>query len=266
MKIAAIPNIPALLNYTESQYDITTGSSYWASSFITGDDGRQYMTLCQLLTTIPSVCRSLILDLQTHGYWVDLTYCNNTDGSGFDNGLPLNADYGTYGFGSTPDDSNLTSRVMLNGGGGIIPFGNVPINATEWGIPNGRNAGTITLNNKTISVDTSNSFTWYDRQLSQGAPKNWTWVGNGYHVLAYELSPDYSNTWTSPNSNLVYPLSWTLTFENGDHLIVNSMRPDQEMYGEKALIDSAYEGFVEAAGSFYGYTEAFGVVQLVTAF
>ncbi|KAF5499778.1 hypothetical protein K4K60_005379 [Colletotrichum sp. SAR11_57] len=311
------PNIPALLNYTESQYDITTGSSYWASSFITGDDGRQYMTLSHLLTTIPSVCRSSILDLQTHDYWVDLTYCNNTDGSGFDNGLPLNADYGTYGFGSTSDDSvstmytyahpeksfsidlewNLTSRVMLNGGGGIIPFGNVPINATEWGIPNGRTAGTITLDNKTISVDTSNSFTWYDRQLSHGAPKNWTWfelhfpgsdikasiwawdlvddestrfatirVGNGYHVLAYELSPDYSNTWTSPNSNLVYPLSWTLTFENGDHLIVNSVRPDQEMYGEKALIDSAYEGFVEATGSFYGYTEAFGVVELVTAF
>ncbi|KAJ0268853.1 hypothetical protein Brms1b_007157 [Colletotrichum noveboracense] len=140
---------------------------------------------------------------------------------------------------------------MLNGGGGIIPFGNVPINATEWGIPNGRTAGTITLNNKTISVDTSNSFTW---------------VGNGYHVLAYELSPDYSNTWVSPNSKLTYPLSWKLTFENGDHLIVNSVRPDQELYGEKALIDSAYEGFVEATGSFYGYTEAFGVVELVTAF
>ncbi|CAI0649077.1 unnamed protein product [Colletotrichum noveboracense] len=158
---------------------------------------------------------------------------------------------------------------MLNGGGGIIPFGNVPINATEWGIPNGRTAGTITLNNKTISVDTSNSFTciWAWDLIDDESTRFATIrVGNGYHVLAYELSPDYSNTWVSPNSKLTYPLSWKLTFENGDHLIVNSVRPDQELYGEKALIDSAYEGFVEATGSFYGYTEAFGVVELVTAF
>ncbi|KXH66701.1 hypothetical protein CSAL01_08914 [Colletotrichum salicis] len=189
------PNISALLNYTESQYDISTGFSYWASSFITGDDDRKYMTLSHLLTTGPSVCRSSILDLPTHDYWVDLSYCNNTDGSGFNNGLPLNADYGTYGFGSTSDNIvstmytyahteksfsvdlewNLTSRVMLNGCAVIIPFGNVLTNATEWGIPNARTAGTITVNNKTISVDTDNSFTWYDRQLSHGAPKNRTW-------------------------------------------------------------------------------------------
>lgn len=76
--------------------------------------------------------------------------------------------------------------------------------------------------------------------MSFGAPRNWTWfelnfhgsdvkasvwaynlglpdntiyqfatvrVGESQHVLAYDLVPDMSNTWVSPNSNLVYPLS-----------------------------------------------------------
>ncbi|KAF9871090.1 secreted hydrolase-like protein [Colletotrichum karsti] len=313
------PNIPGLFNYTESQFDISTGSSYWISSYITGNDGRQYMALSHLLTThSPSpVCRSSIIDLELKEYWVDLTYCTSTNGSGFDNGKPLNADYGTYAFGSTSDDSvssmyayahtdkgfsidlewNLTSRVMLNGGTGIIPFGNVPVNATEWGVPAGRTTGTITVNNKTIAVNPCSSFTWYDRQLSHGAPKNWTWFeinfpgsdvkasvwaydligdestrfatvrsGNSYHVVAYDLEPDYTKTWTSPKSNITYPLSWNLNFENGDHLLIESIRPDQEMYGDKALVDSAYEGFVKVRGSFYGQEEGFGVAELVSVY
>ncbi|TDZ14919.1 Kievitone hydratase [Colletotrichum orbiculare MAFF 240422] len=313
------PNLPGLFNYTESQFDVATGSSYWTSSYITGDDGRQYLAINHLLTTYAPtpVCRSSILDLETRDYWVDLTYCLPKNGSGFDNGLPLVADYGTYAFGSKSADSvasmytyahtdksfsfdlewTLSSRVMLNGGSGIIPFGAVPVNATEWGVPAGRTEGTITIDNKTIAVDPENSFTWYDRQISHGAPKNWTWfelnfpgsaikasvwawdlpghetarfatvrVGDSYHVLTHKLDFDSARTWTSPNSNITYPLAWNITFENGDHLSITSLRDDQEMYGGKALVDSAYEGFIEVKGSFFGQEEGFGVVEIVSVF
>ncbi|KAK7423662.1 hypothetical protein QQX98_000852 [Neonectria punicea] len=314
--------VPALVNYTDSQYDVASGAaSYWISSYIIGDDKRQYLAISHILTTKnPSqVCRSSILDLRTLEYWVDLTYCSNKNDSAFDRPGPLSGDFGTYAFGSTSDDSvssmyaypetnrsfsldltwKATSRAMQNGGGGIIAFGPGPSNATEWGIPAGKTSGSITLNGSTIEVDPKHSFTWYDRQISYGVPRNWTWFqvnfpgssikasiwkydlgppsnqayqfatvrnGNSVEVLAYTLTPDGTRTWTSPNSGRTYPLLWKLEFENGDHLTIKSVRDDQEMYGSLALVDSAYEGFITVRGKFEGQREGFGVVEMVTAY
>ncbi|ETS79025.1 hypothetical protein PFICI_08878 [Pestalotiopsis fici W106-1] len=315
------PNIPALINQTISQYDVSTGSSYWASSFVTSDEGQKFLAISHILTTeAPDpVCRSSVLDLQTNEYWVDLTYCHAANENAFDTSIPLDLDYGTYGFRSTSADSisemstfaetnasfafniswKATSQTLLNGGSGIIAFGAGPANATEWGLPACQSSGTLTLNGTTHVIDADNSFTWFDRQVSFGAPKNWTWfelnfpgsaikasvwaydlgvtgqspyqfatvrVGHSMQVLAYTWTPNMKNTWVSPKSGLVYPLEWTLDFENGDYLDVQSIRPDQEMYGSNALVDSAYEGFITVRGRFQGQESGFGVVEMVTAY
>lgn len=273
-----------------------------------------------LTTTNPSpVCRSSVLDLETLEYWVDLTYCSSQNNSASDRSGPLNADYGTYSFGATSDDSvtsmyaqsntnksfsldlkwESTSQAVQNGGGGIFAFGPGPTNATEWGIPAAKTSGTIQLNQSTLSIDPENSFSWYDRQISYGAPKNWTWFqinfpgshikasvwaydlgppsnvlyqfatirdGDSVKVLAYTLTADQKKTWTSPQSGLTYALRWRLDFENGDYLHIQSVRADQEMYGSLALVDSAYEGFITVSGKFLGQKRGFGVVEMVTAY
>ncbi|VUC28971.1 unnamed protein product [Clonostachys rosea] len=237
----------------------------------------------------------------------------------FDRSGPLNADYGTYTFGAASEDSvtsmyaqsstnksfsldlkwESTSKAVQNGGGGIIAFGPGPTNATEWGVPAAKTSGTIQLNQSTLSIDPENSFSWYDRQISYGAPKNWTWFqinfpgssikasvwaydlgppsnalyqfatvrdGDSVKVLAYTLTTDTKRTWTSPQSGLTYALRWRLDFENGDYLYIQSVRADQEMYGSLALVDSAYEGFVTISGKFLGQKSGFGVVEMVTTY
>ncbi|KAH7013792.1 hypothetical protein EDB80DRAFT_749404 [Ilyonectria destructans] len=287
------------------------------SSFITSTRSKQYLAICHVMTNVKNVCRSSVLDLQTLKYWVDFTYCSSVGTKARDTSGHLDADFDTYGFVSTTDDniSNMyayagtnssfsfniswaaTAKPVLNGGSGVIAFGVGPTNATEWGIPAAKTSGNLKLDGKSVTIDTENSFTWYDRQMSFGTPRNWTWfelnfpgsdvkasvwaynlldntiyqfatvrVGESQHVLAYDLVPDMSNTWVSPNSNLVYPLSWKLRFENGDHLVVNSIRPDQEMYGPEDLADSAYEGFITVSGKLFGQTRGFGVVEMVTLY
>ncbi|KAJ4239528.1 hypothetical protein NW757_012635 [Fusarium falciforme] len=312
-------HVPALINITKSQYDYEGGSSWWMSSFITSTRGKQYLAIDHILTAPKNVCRSSVLDLDTLDYWVELVYCSAKSDRTINSGGPINADFGTHGFVSTSDDSvskmyayadtnasfafniswQATSKLVLNGGAGTIAFGPGPTNATEWGLPAGKTTGSLTLNGTDVDIDPKNSFTWYDRQISYGAPRNWTWFqlhfpgsdikasiwafkmgppddttyqfatvrqGDSQLVLAYNLIPDMKNTWTSPNSGLVYPLSWRLEFENGDYVVVKSVRPDQEMYGPEDLVDSAYEGFITASGKFFGQKKGFGVVELVTVY
>ncbi|KAH7127278.1 hypothetical protein EDB81DRAFT_846199 [Dactylonectria macrodidyma] len=302
-------------------YKSVTGSSYWASSFISGADGDQYLAISHILTTnLPDpVCRSSVLDLRTNKYWVDLTYCKPQENDGFDKLKPFALDYGTYGFASSSDDSvsslrtwaeannshaidirwNATSKILMNGGGGVIAEFGPGYNATQWSVPASRTEGTIIVDGKTIAVDPENSFTWYDRQISHGVPRNWTWFNvmfpgsdvkasvwaydflqdeeknyrfatvrekNSIQVLSYTLDADWTNTWTSPSSGIVYPLRWTLKFDNGDYLDIASVLEEQEMYGDRALSDSAYEGFVTIKGRFFGQRKGFGVAELVTAY
>jgi hypothetical protein len=290
------------------------------SSLITTTRGKQYLAISHIMTALKNVCRSSVLDLASHKYWVDFSYCNSVDDGSSETSSPFAIDFEGYGFGSTTDDNiskmyayansnnashsfniswESTAKVLLNGGSGVIGFGPGRANATEWSIPAGKTKGSLTLDEKTVEIDTKNSFTWYDRQLSYGSPRNWTWfeltfpgteikasiwaqdlspavdvtytfatvrIGESQLVLAYDLIPDMSNTWTSPNSGLVYPLSWKLKFENGDYLTVKSVRADQEMYGWKDPLDSAYEGFITTSGKFFGQEHGYGVVELVTIY
>ncbi|KAL3417328.1 kievitone hydratase [Phlyctema vagabunda] len=310
--------IPALVDLSKSQYDADSGTSYWLSSFITGTNNKQYLALSHVLTKGPvdDVCRSSVLDLATLEYWVHLEYCL-PQSRAYDTSQPLSVDFGSYTFGSTSNDSisnmyatvktnasfsfdlqwETKTKVLLNGGAGVISFGPGPTNATELGFPGCKSTGSLTLNGTDIAIDPARSFTWYDRQLSYGAGKNWTWFevnfpgtdikasiwsyllpddtvwsyatvrrGESILVLAYDLVPDMSNVWVSPKSNFVYPLSWRLNFENGDFLDIVSVRADQEMYGPNNLVDSAYEGFITVSGKFLGQAKGFGVVELVTIY
>ncbi|KPM35498.1 hypothetical protein AK830_g11057 [Neonectria ditissima] len=164
--------------------------------------------------------------------------------------------------------------------------------------PSCRTTGTLTLNQTVLKIDPENSFTWYDRQYSNGAPiGDWTWfelnfpksdvkasvwsinsnppfprnwrfatvrTNEGTHIISFEIEASKDKTWTSPLSNITYALSWNLKFSNGDHLQITSLRDDQETYGNRSATDIAYEGGVVAKGSFMGQKTGFGVVEMVT--
>ncbi|EEU38302.1 uncharacterized protein NECHADRAFT_34615 [Fusarium vanettenii 77-13-4] len=305
--------IPALYDLSADQHD---SGSFWTCAFLTTTTGRQYLSLQHILgsNSASSVCKSSILDLSSKQYWNDLTYCEPTNET---TAGTVGVHLDSYGFGATSEDKISSmyafgagenysydlqfaakSKVLLNGGNGVITFGLGFVNSTEWAIPSMRTTGTVTLNDRTEAIDPKRSFTWYDRQAGFGAPRNWTWFqlhfpgseikasiwaydlvdtdtvmtnrfatvrfGEESHlILAYNLHAS-DESWTSPNTNITYPLRWTLEFENGDKLFIASVRPDQEMYGPRAIGDSVYAGFVTAKGRFLGQRVGYGVVEMIT--
>ncbi|KAH6984385.1 hypothetical protein BKA56DRAFT_315064 [Ilyonectria sp. MPI-CAGE-AT-0026] len=193
-----------------------------------------------------------------------------------------------------------SSKVILNAGGGAFTFGQGYSNTTQWSLPSCKTRGTITVGDKAIKVNPSKSFTWYDHQKGGGAPQNWTWfelhfpgssvkasiwvynlpqlsattyqfatvrIGEeSQYIVALEMMANMDNTWTSPKTNITYPLSWTLKFENGDRLVVKSVLPDQEIYGSKQLADTVYAGYATASGRFFGQKTGYGVVEMIAIF
>ncbi|PVH69513.1 hypothetical protein DL98DRAFT_661631 [Cadophora sp. DSE1049] len=304
------PKIPMLKNLTALQ--TSNGDSFWSSSFLTGSDGHQYMLISHALVTGTSLVRSSILDItNTSNYWSNSTYVsitNTTVNSVFNITLPHFTFLSTSPDSisqlqtsmTTPDYSyqlffNATSKSLINMGGNPWNFGYG--DTVEVGLPACQTSGSLTVNGKTITVDPTNSFTWYDRQMASGGPLgNWTWfqlhfpgsdikasvwaldssqpdaerefrfatVRNGDQtgIIPTTLTSDYSQKFTSTNSNVTYPLSWTLDFGASGYLTLASARPDQEMAGATVVTDFAYEGFVTATGCFMGLTEAYGVVEM----
>ncbi|KAM6506970.1 hypothetical protein FALCPG4_018782 [Fusarium falciforme] len=210
-----------------------------------------------------------------------------------------------YTYGNTENYSyniswEATSKVLLNGGGGAFAFGPGYTNTTQWSLPACKTNGTLTVRDRVLNIDPARSFTWYDHQKGAGAPQNWTWfelhfpdssikasiwvyhlpqlsstsysfatvrVGEeSQYVVAVDLTPDMSGAWTSPNTNVTYPLSWRLDFENGDYLLAKSVRPDQEIYGPKQLGDSVYAGYATVSGRFFGQRVGYGVVEMITLY
>ncbi|KAK6213280.1 hypothetical protein QIS74_09282 [Colletotrichum tabaci] len=194
-----------------------------------------------------------------------------------------------------------TSKVILNGGGAAFTFGPGFANSTEWSIPASTTSGTVTLGEETHTVDPSRSMLWYDHQKGAGAPQKWTWFQLHFpdsstkaSIWAYDFgSPSFETyqfatvrvgeesqyvlpfdmeagggcgSWTSPRSNITYPQSWRLSFENGDVLDIESVRKDQEIYGAKAVSDTVYAGYVNVSGKFLGLESGFGVVEMIQLF
>ncbi|KAF9769936.1 hypothetical protein IL306_012575 [Fusarium sp. DS 682] len=191
---------------------------------------------------------------------------------------------------------NATSSAILNGGLGVFKFGNGP--SYEWGLPNCRTEGSVTLGGHEITIDPRNSFTWYDRQWNDGLPENgnWTWfqlhvpnsdtkfsiwaVEDGVAGLANYFAtvrlengtqnfipvtfvPDYSRQWHSPATGFYYPQDWSLVIGNFATLRVSSPVKNQETVG-KSILSSAYEGFVTFSSEINSqYVDGYGIIEIL---
>ncbi|KAH7142954.1 hypothetical protein B0J13DRAFT_676159 [Dactylonectria estremocensis] len=177
----------------------------------------------------------------------------------------------------------LSSPALLNGGlGSFRGAGNSTAN--EWGSPAGKTQGWLSIDGSKVTVDKERSLTWYDRQWG-GAPASWTWfelhIESGipgtpalpFSIWVWQDTPDGSGglattreaggvhsvvpvksletsgrTFTSPTTDIVYDLDWTLKLADGTEFRVSSVREDQELYAEGGLFPT-YEGFVTVTGA-----------------
>ncbi|KAF9631042.1 Hydroxyneurosporene synthase [Lasiodiplodia theobromae] len=179
---------------------------------------------------------------------------------------------------------DATSTAIQNLGTGTFLWGSGLTN--QWSLPACRTEGTLSIAGNALTIDPENSFTWYDRQWSSGRPSNFTWFGlrfpdsktslsvwafdygtterrlatartpHGDLLLTHTLHADTNNTWTSPSTNNTYPSRWTLDFQNGDHLVITAIRPDQEA-------GTALTAFANVEGTFLGSSGGVGVVDVI---
>ncbi|KAH8687046.1 hypothetical protein BGZ61DRAFT_354887 [Ilyonectria robusta] len=296
--------IPSLIDLSEDQ----NSGSYWSSAFVTATTGQQFLLIHHQFSNF---CKSSLLDLQTLEYSKHTDTCEITNNTkvvtadslsiSFPNlsiiadvpdkisELQLYAKAPDYSF--SLDVEAKTSKVLLNGGNGVIAWGPGRVTCSHWSIPAARTSGTLTLGEKKpLTIDPSKSFTWYDHQIIQGAPSNFTWFEFHFpdpnirvSVWAYDwtasdswryatvrvgeettlvlplvLSVDWDNAWVSPWSGKKFPQSWTLKFDNGDYLQVKSVKEDQEVQS------GSWTGFVTVSRSrFMGQSTGFGVGDVI---
>jgi hypothetical protein len=321
--------LPIPFNLTESQTETQTGGrgspggSFWLSSFIHASDHHDYMVVSHVIAANSfklsnlTLYRASILDITNPSRYAQFSFTSDVSNVFSDNG-DFNAAFANYGFASaqpveaTPAmrtwsnvsgiefDLNfqLSSPALLNGGLGYFPAANS--NVYEWGAPAAKTTGWLSLNGSKVTVDTTKSLTWYDRQWT-GAPSPWTWfelhIDDGRHggsaipmsiwtwkdgtsslaglatireapgiqtvVPVTSLQPS-NRTYTSKATNSVYPLDWVLKLADGTRLSVSSVRPDQELFAQGGIYPT-YEGYVTVTGTYKGSRKVtgYGLVEVV---
>ncbi|KAL1883345.1 hypothetical protein Daus18300_000403 [Diaporthe australafricana] len=220
--------LPTQWNISDSQ-SLYTGfaNSYWSSSYISGDDGHEYLVLSHVLaSSAMGVYRGSILDITDPSYFQQFTSFWNASSWFATNQTALNFALGDeFYFGLASDDKlgpittwneaesfsynltyDLSSPLMLNGGSGSFLW-TTPTLVNEWSMPAGKTTGTITKKGTEITVDTEKSFTWYDRQWQAGPSTNWTWFELHIQTDGEEAVSRLS-TW-------FYPAGWTGGAEKG---------------------------------------------------
>ncbi|GES58481.1 kievitone hydratase [Aspergillus terreus] len=226
--------LPTLFNVSESQtvHSNSVGSgSYWTSSFVTGENGRQYLLLSHTLGIAASgsgYYRASVLDLTSMDKYKSYVVAANASiaqASKFDISVE------GYGFGAISDDKvskmrtwtdydgvkfditfEATSQVLFNGATGQFMYGT---DAThEWGMPACRTTGSVTIDGETIAIDPDRSATWYDRQWGDGSPTsgNWTWF-----ELNFDDTTTKGSLWAIDNAEPYRRDRFvTMRLENGD--------------------------------------------------
>lgn len=204
--------------------------------------------------------------------------------------MQLSATAPEYSFNLTVE--GRTSKVLLNGGNGVIAWGPNYTTCSHWSIPAARTSGILQLGaGKALELDPSKSLTWYDHQIIKGPPDAFTffevhfpdpnirvsiwaydWPESSDEwrfatvrlgeettmVLPFTLEEHWEDSWWSSTSNRTYPQSWTLRFDNGDYLRIKSVLGDQEIQ------PNTWTGFVQVERSrFLGQTTGYGVGDLV---
>lgn len=183
-------------------------------------------------------------------------------------------------------DVDMQGPAILNAGLGSWLWGGGIQHQVS--LPAARPHGTIVVNNTTLSIDSRKSFTWYDRQWGPTSANNFTWLG--LYLTASDNSQSYMSVWnwvdtvngdksfatiqTDVGVNTVvplagfqvsdadvfqskasctrYPLEYKITLIDGSHLVVKSVRPDQE-YVLEGTKTGFYSGYVQVSGNYTGY-------------
>lgn len=283
--------------WTSSFLTTTTGSQYLALSHLLGNVCKSSLLELESLNYWNDFQYSTPENnsLATHGFQVSAGTCS-IGSTTADMISSMYASFSTrdYAFNLTWES---TSKALMNGGNAAFTFGPGFANSTEWSIPAGTVSGAFTVANTTHIIDSERSMTWYDHQKGAGAPQNWTWfqlhfpdssikasiwaydfgspdsskyrfatvrVGEeSQYIIPFDMKAGACGSWTSPKSNITYPQTWTLEFENGDVLEIQSLREDQEIYGYRQISDTVYAGYVNVSGQFLGQKKGFGVVEMI---
>lgn len=218
-----------------------------------------------------------------------------------------------FGFGATSENDGLSeirawsnyngvqfdfvfetsSPVLLDGGTGSFEVSGGT--GYEWSMPAGKTTGSLTLEGTTVTIDTFNSKTWYDREWGN-IPDSWYWFeihiepmteypngavlsvwnwqdsisGNkqfatvrddsGTHsvVPVKELKPNLDTVWTSNYTGSKYIQDFDLVLNDGTSLSISSIRNDQELRDDANTAGAFYEGYMTVTGSYKGIPGAFG--------
>lgn len=155
-------------------------------------------------------------------------------------------------------------------------------------LPAARPHGTIVVDNSTLLIDSSKSVTWYDRQWGPTMPDHFTWFG--LYLTAKDGTESYISIWNwedgingnksfatiqnhagvstvlplssfqpskkdilrSKATGQVYALQHHITLVDGSHLVIKSLRPDQEFVIDNSRV-GFYSGYVEVSGDYTGH-------------
>ncbi|PYH89172.1 hypothetical protein BO71DRAFT_113714 [Aspergillus ellipticus CBS 707.79] len=176
-------------------------NSWWVSAFLHGSDDHEYLVLSHITdVTVVSYYRGSIFDItdKTYVQFGNLSTAPTLYSNSHNGAFNVSIDNSFY-FGATlPGNAtkqlrtssavqgvqydltfDLSTPVLLNTGlGGYFEFGSYQ--TVEWSMPAGRTTGTLVRNGTTVTIDSDESFTWYDRQWnvqtgSSGSMPNWTW-------------------------------------------------------------------------------------------
>lgn len=182
---------------------------------------------------------------------------------------------------------DLSSPPILNAGDGTFQIQGGT--GFQWSMPAGKTTGWISINGTKVSVDSSRSLTWYDRQWGI-IPSDFSWFQvhipgqacdgtedklysiwawndpiNGNKQFATHRTGERAQqivvpvtevvssnrTFTSPATGITYPLDWTITIPGGPDLSLSSIRPDQEIESAGVPVIS-YTGFLNVTATYPG--------------
>ncbi|KAL2846382.1 hypothetical protein BJY01DRAFT_263342 [Aspergillus pseudoustus] len=300
-------SLPVPFNLSASQTDILdegTSNSFWISSFLLGSDGHKYFVISHALDGSPASYRASILDVTNPSIRVQFSTADTANTSLYSDTGVFSFITSNFTFGATNHADGLSkmrtwsnynsvqfdltfetsSPVLLNGGTGSFEVtGGV---GYEWSMPAGKTTGSLTIDGTTITVDTAQSQTWYDRQWGN-IPQSWYWFevhiepmtdyptgavlsvwnwvddisgdknfatvreapGIQRVVPVKNFSRNLNSVWTSTHTGHKYVQDFELLLEDGTSLSISSILEDQELWNES---ESGFEGYMTVTGSYKG--------------
>jgi len=294
--------------------------SFWTSSYLRCSNGHDYFVITHLavFSGSPITTRGAVLDITEGTGYTSRTNTSSTYTVYDATTGVFNATVGDFQFGclNASDPTSLirtaasvpgvqyditfegTSPALLNGAVGDLYLGGG--HSYEWAIPAAPSSGFLVVNGTKVTIDSTQSITWFDRQFGgTGGGFSWHWFelhiktkdssdlipmsiwlevdtvhgsknfasireAVGQQVLAPITSATPSNrTWTSTQSNITYNLDWTLTMTGDTSLQLKLITGDQELTTTTGA-SLVYEGFLTVTGTYKGKPiTGYGLMEVV---